>query len=162
MYGIEATTPPDLALYAANSSPATRYADSPYAGEYQLGDDLWILSDRIILSTGNVFVSQPYNMNDMTYVGVLAGLGAAKIEYAYRYTPRFTTLQSLSATEHLYRTYDMTSLALLESAPLPDVIVNGAPQPAMGRLLAYSPSYPNKVLIVESAGASNAFVVTDP
>jgi hypothetical protein len=161
MYGIEASTPRDLALYPNSVAPVTRFADSPYSGQYALGNDVWVRADTIVVGSGNVFLSHPYYSDDMTYRGVLEGMGGATVEYSYGYSP-IVTLQSLSSTEHMLRSYDHDTLDLLVSAPLPDVMVNGVPQPATGRLIAYSPSYPNKIVIVASAGTSNAFIVTNP
>lgn len=161
MYGIEATTPRDLALYPNGVAPVTRFADSPYSGQHALGDDVWVTADVIVVGAGNVFLSHPYYADDMTYRGALEGIGGATVKYAYGYSP-IVTLQSQSSTEYRLRSYDHDTLARLSDAPLPDVMVNGVPQPATGRLIAYSPSYPDKIVIVASAGTSNAFIVTDP
>lgn len=167
LYGIDASfTPPDLVHYNDADFPVVLVGDSPYSGEYTMGNELWTSGDSIYTSTGNVFGATPFGPMDMVFRGHLGGEEPAEVRSVYR---DGYTLQTLHAPpggpttpNDQFRVYDDTSYALIDAAPIPDILVNGVPQASAGRLLGYSPSYPNKVVIVASAGASNAFIVTTP
>jgi chitinase len=166
MYTVDTTvTPADLTHYDSTSAPVERIRDSPYAGEHAMGGNLWIMLDLIFVRAGNVFQVDPFVANDMLYRTHLGGDEPATLEYAFGYLPKVLTLHARSGVtpaSYQLRLYDGPSLALLESVPLPELVVNGVAQASTGRLIGYSPSYADKFVIVASAGSANAFIVTFP
>lgn len=164
MYALDSvTTPPDITRYSLSVAPVTIDYDSPYNGQYALGSNLWVHFNGVVASSGNVFSTSYIRADDLLYRGHLGGEEPATVVSAFGDLPNLATLHSVATgtqPNHQLRLYDSATLAHVESAPLPDIVVNGVPQASSGRLILYSPSYTNKLVIVASAGSANAFFVT--
>lgn len=163
LFSLDTTiTPADLTRHVS-LAPAEFWRDSPYAGEYALGNNFWIDFDTIYVRAGNAFKVTVFAETDMVFRAHLAGDEPSTLEYARALLPKVLTLHARSGVtpaNFQLRAYDEETLALLDAAPLPEIIVNGVPQPSTGRLIGYSLGHADHVVIVASAGTSNAFIVT--
>jgi len=72
-------SPSDIEKYSILDGTADSLIDSPYHGEYDMCDNLWMSEDglRIFTKCGNVFRATEDASTDMTYNGSLEGIEAA-------------------------------------------------------------------------------------
>ncbi len=157
MFSIDTSvTPADLYHYNVSDTPATLISDSPYAGEYPLGNDLWIIGRRIVVSTGHVFVSDPFEPPDMFHESRLTTDPSTRLN-SLLWAANIYTLETTAGLVD-FRVYDGTTFAPLRSYAVPDIVVNGTAQTGQPRLVTFL--NPDKILLVTSFGTSNMIVIT--
>jgi hypothetical protein len=144
---------------SAQSTPLVR--EWPYpGGQYPLGDDLWLIPDAIVVSTGHVFNISETATLDMTHRGFLSGdqpfeiVGVVPIgTYVVTLHNRITTPMQLPETQ--VRFYNYMTLALEHVIALPDLIINSVPQRTLGLALTATTT-PGRVYVIGRAGLTHA------
>jgi hypothetical protein len=136
-------SPSDIAKTSISQGIPVLMYDSPYHGDYDICQNLWLSEDgrRIFTACGNVFRASPDPEDDMTYVGSLSSLqhirhlchssAAARI-FA---VPRNREYEREPSADNQIIVLDEVTFTVDTVVPLPDLVVNGESFAADGRFV---------------------------
>jgi hypothetical protein len=161
LYALDIGSSAKLRRFDASAQNTPLVREWPYpGGQYPLGDDLWLVPDTIIVSTGHVFNISETATLDMTHRGFLAGdqpfeiIGVTWLgNYVVTLHNRITAPMQLPETQ--VRFYNYMTLALEHVIPLPDLIINNVAQRTLGLALTATGT-PGRVYVIGRAGSTHA------
>jgi len=161
LYALDIGASAKLRRYDASAQNTPLVREWPYpGGQYSLGEDLWLIPDTIVVSTGHVFNMSETPSVDMTYRGFLPGDQPFKIIGVtllggYVVTLHVRITMPMQPPETQVRFYNFMTLALEHVVPLPDLVVAGVPQRTLG-LAMTATGTPGRVYVIGSAGTTHA------
>ena len=161
VYVVDAGPNGKLRHYDGSSIDTTLVREWPYpGGQYSLGNDLWVIVDKLVTSSGNVFLASEDPLVDMTYRGFLGGdpgfeiVGVASTSFEIAtLNVRVPAPPQLPETQ--VRFYDPDTLALEAVVLLPDLTVGGVARRSIGHAITWH-AFPGRVYVIGSAVGSPA------
>ncbi len=158
------SSPSEIEKYSIVGGTADSFIDSPYHGEYEMCDGLWMSEDgrRIFTKCGNVFRATDDPSTDMTYNGSLEGVEAVTyITHSSAANQVAVIPGSLWFEEEVLNDkvqfFNYEFLTYQSEVSLPEVIVGNRSFPSRGQYVFYSADG-NNVYVVLQADPDSALL----
>jgi hypothetical protein len=126
-----AVSPDDIELYDISTGSIRFSSKSPYNGEYEMCGDVWVAQDGLNLFTkcGNVFTSNPNQINDMQFVTKLNI--AARVQDLSQSDSETLVLNAQSSRQtepdkrNIISIFEYPSMSFVQAIEIPTTLVNG-------------------------------------
>lgn len=160
-------SPDNFERFNVVTSPVEFVRRSPYHGTYRFGGDVWLTADgyTLVARSRNLFFSSTSSSVDMTYRGVLAGIGELNWAVHSPSAGRLATLggeynATFDLTDYSLREYDDEQFALARIVVLPKTPANNTSYLGEGRFAAYRSDGSQLYVITRAdTGAGYVFVL---
>lgn len=154
IYSSQGLSPSDVLKYGITKGTADFLYDSPYHGDYPVGDDLWISEDgsHIFTQGGTILRSSEAKSEDMTFNGAFSGVTSIEgVDHSLKAGRIVAIPRTPNAEDGQVRLWDDQIISPVGKFMTPRFSINGNSVASKGRFVFFNRAGDSYFVLVQAA-----------